>query len=189
MSGAIGQYWEERYALGGDSGVGSRGRNANKKAAFVNRLINEQGVRTLVDWGCGDGRVASKISVFRYIGLDVSPTAVERCRAVARHRRWHFLLYDGIHAPEIPAADMALSLDVIFHLTDDAIYRRYLELLFASAPLVCIHSSNRDETGRAHVSHRRFVDDIPPEWETLISPPEDGEGRIGFWVFSKKGQA
>jgi SAM-dependent methyltransferase len=175
-------YWEARYAHGKrGSGDGSRGDAAKRKAAFINSLIAERNVSSVTDWGCGDGVVARLIEAPAYVGLDVSPSAIALCRvrADAPGRTW--LAYDGLTAPELPPADLALSLDVIFHLTDDALYRRHLELLFGSAPLVCIHSSNREEADEVtHMRSREFVPDVPHGWRCIHEGPGDA---IGFWVF------
>ena len=60
-------------------------------------------------------------------------------------------------------ADLALSLDVVYHLIEDEVYDRYMSDLFASARrLVVVYSSNRseDESDRspAHIRHRKFTD-------------------------------
>ena len=72
---------------------------------------------------------------------------------------------------------------MIFHLTDERLYRRHLRLVFGAAPLVCIHSSNVDQAGEAHVLHREFLPDVPRGWELLHRPGDDSA--IGFWVFGK----
>ncbi len=179
------RYWEGRYVHGKrGSGLGSRGEAKKRKATFVNALVAARNVDTVVDWGCGDGIVAALIDAPHYIGLDVSPSAIALCRerADAPGRTW--LTYDGFAAPALPPADLALSLDVIFHLIDDALYRRHLELLFGSAPLVCIHSSNRDEAGEVvHMREREFLPDVPPGWRCIHEGPSDA---IGFWVFERE---
>lgn len=182
-------YWEGRYAHGKrGSGAGSRGDAAKRKAEFVNDLIAARNVRSVIDWGCGDGIVAQLISVPRYIGLDVSWAAIALCRQRAAEspgRTW--LAYDGIVAPELPPAGLALSLDVLFHLTDDALYRRHLELLFGSAPLVCIHSSNHEVTDEPlHMRSREFAADVPQGWRCVCEGPSDA---IGFWVFEREAAA
>lgn len=180
------RYWNDRYLDGKGSGKGSRGRQANRKAAHINRLIRQRHVGSVIDWGCGDGRVASRIHVGRYVGVDVSEAALGLARAAADGpgRSWH--LYDGRIAPPVGTADLALSLDVIFHLVDDDLYRRHLELVFGSAPLVCIHASNRDEAGREHVLHREWTRDVPAGWRILTRPTDERE--LGFWVLAKERQ-
>ena len=137
--------------------------------------------------GCGDGRVASRLRVARYLGLDVSPEGLRLCKDACGDRPgWAFALYDGVTPPPLPEADLALSLDIIFHLVDDTLYRRHLELVFGSAPLVCIQSSNKVERGRAHVLHRRFLDDVPKGWGIVSRPEDEMEEEIGMWVFRKE---
>jgi hypothetical protein len=174
------KYWESRYVAGDGSGKGSRGRQANHKAAFVNSLIEKYQVQTVVDWGCGDGIVAARIKAPRYIGLEVSAKGLELCKALADgpSREWH--LYDGMNAPSV-SGDLSLSLDVIFHLITDELYRRHLELVFGSAPIVCITSSNRDERGNEHVLHREFLHDVPRGWSVVREPAKDAD--VGLWVF------
>ncbi len=178
-------YWENRYQEGKGSGKGSRGRQANGKAAFINKLISREKVRSVVDWGCGDGRVAMRFRVPAYTGLEVSETALAICQKRIERPGWKWMLFSDDEFPAV-RADLALSLDVLFHLVNDELYRRYLDALFASAPLVCIHSSNRDEAGKAHVLHRAFLKDVPAGWKTIQRPKDVGE--IGFWVFRKGGR-
>jgi hypothetical protein len=187
MSFDVPRYWDSRYAKArGNSGPGSRGLAAVRKAAYVNSLISERNVRTVIDWGCGDGVVASRLVVHRYIGLDVSERAIARAmtRPPEAEAEWH--VYDGFCSPELPRADLALSLDVMFHLVDESLYRAYLEMLFASARYVCIASTDYESSARAHVRHRNFSKDISGRWKVLRkAPPRE----IGFWLFkSKRGE-
>lgn len=179
------QYWDHRYRTKRGSGPGSRRSAAAAKARFINNLMARYSVQSMIDWGCGDGVVAAKFYVPHYIGLDVSPIALviaqRNCyQKTEQGYDWSWLYYDGFNAPPI-CADLALSLDVIFHLIDDDMYRRHMELLFGSAPLVCIHSSNKDEAGHRHVLHRAFYTDVPRDFKLLHSPVTDD---IGFWVFA-----
>ena len=188
MTSNVIDYWQTRYVAGvRGSGEGSRGKAAQRKAEFVNGLIAAHGVKTVIDWGCGDGIVAALISANRYVGLDVSPAAITLCRERVHLPGRTWLTYDGMVAPQLPAAGLALSLDVIFHLTDDALYRRHLELLFDSAPLVCIHSSNHDVADEPpHMRSREFVPGVPRGWRCICEGPADA---IGFWVFEREAAA
>lgn len=178
------RYWDTRYLKGGNSGAGSRGAAGEAKARQVNAIIARYGVYTVIDWGCGDGEVASYIHAPHYIGLDVSGTALDICkvRMAGEGRVWRW--YDGDTPPALPQADLSLSLDVIYHLIPDALYRRHMELVFGAAPLVCINSSCRDEAGRAHVLHRTFTDDVPSDFEVLMRPADPEP--VGLWVFRRR---
>ena len=68
-------------------------------------------------------------------------------------------------------ADLALSLDVIFHLVEEEVYRHYMTWLFSSArKAVVIYSSNYEEERPegSHIRHWRFTDWVEhqaPEFE------------------------
>lgn len=56
--------------------------------------------------------------------------------------------------------DLSLSLDVIYHLVDDNIYKKYMNDLFNSTnKFVIIYSTNWDdkENNGSHVYHRKFT--------------------------------
>src|SRR5262245_1129130 len=75
------QYWEERYARGGTSGAGSYGRLAQFKADVINGHVRAHNVARVVELGCGDGNQLSLAQYPSYLGLDVSSTAVQACKA------------------------------------------------------------------------------------------------------------
>ncbi|NIQ00794.1 MAG: hypothetical protein GWM98_10685, partial [Nitrospinaceae bacterium] len=75
-----GNFWETRYARGGDSGHGSQGRLAQFKAEVLNRFVEQHRVESVIEFGCGDGGQLALLRFPRYIGLDVAPTAIARCR-------------------------------------------------------------------------------------------------------------
>src|SRR3954467_11496426 len=73
-------YWEKRYAGGGDSGAGSYGRFADFKAEVLNEFVEAHAIRNVIELGCGDGNQLVLARYPEYLGLDVSPAAVARCR-------------------------------------------------------------------------------------------------------------
>lgn len=163
-------YWNKRYEQGGTSGQGSTGRLAIYKARIVNTFIRKHKLKSLVDLGCGDGAVASLIDIPEYHGVDISSAAINLCRQrfVADHSK-HFYDYEDYERCPIKAS-VALSLDVIFHLVEDALYHSYMQLLFLSASQYCIvYSCNepRLPTDHPHMNRRCFTDWIQqhaPYW-------------------------
>lgn len=88
-------YWEQRYSSGGRSGAGSYGSLAQFKAEFLNNFIMKKNINTVVEFGCGDGNQLSLINCGRYLGLDVSKTAILKCRDIFRYdKNKDFVLYD-----------------------------------------------------------------------------------------------
>jgi len=165
-------YWETRYRHGGSSGVGSYGRLARFKAEVINRFVEQQGIQSVVEFGCGDGAQLELAKYPGYIGFDVSPYVVERCR-----RRFEsdpsktFYDLDSGGADTIQA-EMAMSLDVIYHLVEDSVYETYMRRLAASAThSICIYSSNANLPGHVpHIRHRDFLnwfEGNAPEWELV----------------------
>lgn len=179
---ASSQYWEQRYALGGTSGAGSYGRLAEFKAKTINDFVENYHVRTVIELGCGDGAQLELARYRSYTGIDVSATAISLCRTKFKHDpSKRFFLASGPGANEA-RADLAMSLDVIYHLVEDSVYDGYMTHLAAAAEkFICIYSSNvAKEAPAAHVRHRVFTDWMnknAPEWKLILKVdnpfPED----------------
>ena len=157
-------YWEDRYQLGGTSGGGSMVHLARFKADTLNAFVAAHGVQSVIELGCGDGRQLELARYPRYIGLDVSPTAVRQCAERFRgDATKSFFAYDAeafFDGARVLCAELSLSLDVIYHLVEDAVFERYMRhLLGASTRYVGVYSSDRDERSvQPHVRHRKFSD-------------------------------
>lgn len=167
-------YWKKRYARGGTSGPGSYAHLARFKADVLNAFVAEHGCSSVVEFGCGDGNQLRLAKYPAYTGYDVSSEAIAICRGLfGDDRSKQFRLLDDYDGE---TADLALSLDVIFHLVEDDVFDGYMQRLFdASHRFVCIYSSDTDDQlgERApHVRHRRFSDWISqrrPDWRLFHS--------------------
>jgi hypothetical protein len=160
------QYWERRYRAGLTSGAGSYGLLSEFKAEVLNGFVTSHDIRSLIEFGCGDGNQLQLAAYPLYLGLDVSKTAIDRCRERFRgDDTKSFVWYDPartINIANFLNADLTLSLDVIYHLVEDDIYRRYLRNLFStSRRFVIIYSSDSAaKSATPHVHHRRFTNDV-----------------------------
>lgn len=151
-------YWELRYIGGGNSGAGSYSRLAKFKADFLNEFVEKNGIRSVIEFGSGDGAQLELARYPSYIGVDISRTAV----AATRQRFATDLTKTFYHTSEVPAdvgAELSLSLDVIYHLIEDNAFEAYMRDLFdAASRYVIVYSSNADAPGTAaHVRHREFT--------------------------------
>jgi len=196
-------YWENRYRSGGNSGAGSYGEMAEFKAKTVNGFVTKHEINSVIDFGCGDGNQLTYAEYPSYTGLDVSHKAIEICidkfkddpqKAFFWYSAEHFLDNLGVFK-----ADLALSMEVIFHLVEDDVYFKYIKQLFnASQKYVIIHSTNfildnpTDANGNkvTHVRHREFVKDVEhilPEFKLIKSLPSPikGKEQIKFFFFEK----
>jgi len=156
------EYWKKRYATGGNSGSGSYGGLAEFKAASLNRFISDHNIESIVEFGSGDGNQLGFINIPEYLGLDVSPDAIANTSRMYDHdQSKSFLLYDPDNfqpSPEV-SAQLAISMDVILHLTEDERFNRYMQNLFASATRFVGIFNTATETQLATMAkHNRFRD-------------------------------
>jgi hypothetical protein len=174
------EYWERRYANGRNSGAGSYGRLAQFKAQFLNQFVKQSAVQSVIEFGFGDGHQLEISQYPEYCGLDVSPTAAGICRDRFKHdTSKSFFVYDSATFTDnarIFHADLGLSLDVIYHLVEDAVFHNYMSHLFAAADrYVIVYSSNKDELPASpHVRHREFTQWVSvnePSWELIDHVP------------------
>lgn len=174
------QYWDWRYRRGGTSGAGSRGREAMEKVELVQKIIHDLGIHSVLDLGCGDGYVASFLEVDTYVGFDISEHALQECRALMPERRFVGRL------PEGERFDLTLSLDVMFHLVDDADYIKHLLALASFSDCAAfVYGTNRPHPGpeAAHVKHRRWTDAWPMEgWNMAVIPSI----HKGAWLMTRE---
>jgi len=194
-------YWENRYQGGGNSGAGSYGALAEFKADFLNSFVRKEGIQSVIEFGCGDGAQLGIAVYPRYVGLDVTKSAVKMCIEKNRNDSTKsFFLYDSECFSDpggIFHAELSLSLDVIYHLIENTVFDAYMNHLFgASTRFVIVYSSDHDEViPNAHVRHRNFsqvVETRFPSWKLAWREPQkypDASGQNGsfcdFFVFKK----
>lgn len=166
-------YWTNRYKQGRNSGAGSYGRLAEYKATYINDLVKTKNIGSVIEFGSGDGNQASMFAFPNYTGIDVSAQTVLACRArFADRPGWSFQDADAFVGQ---MHDLAMSLDVIYHLIEDDVFDRYMHRLFDSADrFALIYASDHDaETTAPHVRHRNYSDWIArnrPEWTLKDAP-------------------
>ena len=152
------RYWEDRYSAEGNSGVGSYGKFAAFKAEVINAFVATRGVQSVVEFGCGDGNQLMLARYPTYAGYDVSETVVRQCqRLFAGDATKTFALMSQYRGER---ADLALSLDVIYHLVEDRVFEDYMRTLVAAAHrYMIIYASNSDDNREyqgPHIKHRKF---------------------------------
>lgn len=167
------QYWESRYRTGGNSGGGSYGKLALYKAEFLNKFIAENQIKSVLEWGCGDGNQASLLQCSEYLGLDISPTAISICRKKFEFVPGKSFALNEDFSPG-KSIELALSLDVLYHLVEDKVFETYVNRLFESATkYVIIYSCNFESEPTAnHVKPRRFTNFVElhfPQWELIFT--------------------
>jgi cyclopropane fatty-acyl-phospholipid synthase-like methyltransferase len=193
-------FWEKNYSDGNTSGDGSYGTLAQGKAEFLNNFVEERNIQSVLEFGCGDGNQLSLAHYPRYIGLDVSRSAIGLCkRRFADDKTKSFFIYDGdcfVDRAGLFTADLVLSLDVIYHLIEDAVFESYMTQIFSSARrYVVVYSTNMMMADTApHVRHRLFcswVEHNCPDWmrTQVVRGPNSGQCRADFFIYERRGGA
>jgi SAM-dependent methyltransferase len=193
-------YWEKRYSRGGDSGAGSYGESARVKAEYLNTFVESRSIASVIELGCGDGAQLALARYPRYVGLDISPSAVEKCRrrfAGTPGRAFHVYHPDRFESDlGDDRHELALSLDVAYHLLEDDAYEAHLRHLFAAASrYTIIYSTDEavpEARSAAHVRHRAVSVDVSAMidgWELESRdtgvPASRDEPAIEFLVFRR----
>ena len=76
------KYWNDRYVTGGNSGSGSYNNLAKFKGDVINNFIEKNQIKSIVDYGVGDG---NQLKLFNtenliYTGIDVSKFIISKCK-------------------------------------------------------------------------------------------------------------
>ncbi len=165
-------YWENRYRTGDNSGAGSYGVMATYKAEVINQFVEKNGIKTVIEFGSGDGNQLGYYNFQNYLGFDISATAIAKCKELYRSdnsKKFKLLgEWDG------QMAEMVISFEVIFHLIEDKYFNDHMGKLFlASENYVLIFSSNKDSNPpeqAKHVKHRKFTEWVEknrPDFELI----------------------
>ncbi|MCX6701658.1 MAG: class I SAM-dependent methyltransferase [Candidatus Zambryskibacteria bacterium] len=163
----------------------------------MNAFVKENEINSVIEFGSGDGNQLSLFEFKKYIGLDVSLTAVEMCKERFKNDNTkNFFLYDSSQFSDrdpVFKADLALSLDVIYHIIEDKIFDKYMRHLFSSAnKFVIIYSSDRDDNKNdaPHYKNRNFstcIDNNLKDWKLIKKIPNKypDESSSDFFIFQK----
>lgn len=184
------QFWEKRYADGGNSGSGSYGELAVFKANVINHLISNNSLNSIIELGSGDGNQLSYFNIDNYIGIDISPTVIELCREKFKSdKSKSFFTYSEYnHTGNV---DLTLSLDVIYHILDDVEYKKYMFNLFSfSNKYVVIYSNNYRENIINHMYSKYFTKDVSdwfPNWtlDNMIKQKYPSKSSADFFIYKK----
>ena len=126
-------FWNNRYAcfpeLG--SGAGSRGDVLQYKKMLLGNALALFKDRTVLEVGCGDLETSRDFAFTKYVGYDLSSSAL----AIARQKRpdWRFVQGTLQGAPDDPRCDLVLCLDVLIHQKEPQGYHNLVKALADAA--------------------------------------------------------
>lgn len=182
-------YWQQRYALAGNSGAGSYGLLADYKAAIVNAYLRDHAVESVIEFGVGDGNQLTLMRYPRYLGLDVAPASLARCRQLfADDPTKSFMLYQpqAFVNRGFLRADLVVCLDVLYHITDEADFRKTLDDIISCAPRHIVLYTQLYPTGStgSHITERDLAPYLAAYHDFrvtgLIGPHASGQSSASF---------
>ena len=123
--------------------------------------MKEHSFSKIIEFGCGDGNQLQYFNFPAYIGLDVSPSAIQKCKSIfVEDESKEFFLYppeNSLKKKGFFTSPLTISLDVIFHLVEDEVFEKYMYDLFeASSDFVIIYAWDVDDELKFHVRQRHF---------------------------------
>ena len=116
-----------------DAAAQAVGGNYEHYGVLEHALLRGEGLRdgaTIVDVGCGSGRLATKLARYpklRYLGLDVVPELLDYARRKVGRPDFRFERVDAVRLPfDALAADLCVFFSVFTHILPEESYG-YLE--------------------------------------------------------------
>lgn len=149
------------------SGPGSYANElVNPYVSLVKDFISEKKIKTIVDLGCGDFNVGSRIAplVANYTGCDIVPELIERNKKRYGNDRCSFVCLDIVD-DDLPAADLCLIREVLMHLSNKEVMQvlpklRQYEFVLITETIRCNEEGLNKEI--PHGSYRGVSLDYPP---------------------------
>jgi SAM-dependent methyltransferase len=146
-----------------DSGSGSRPDVIGPYISALRALIRSEGVKYIVDLGCGDFEVARRIlsPELRYVGCDIVPGLVARNAARFGSEHIEFRNLDVVTDP-LPKGDLCVIRQVFQHLSNGDIAevlrkaRQYPLLVVTDEQVVGDDADNNVDINPYHGTRRLF---------------------------------
>ena len=109
-------YWGRAPSGEGSSGPGSTEQASRQYRKFLEALIKQESIQSVVDAGCGDWEFSQHIdwAGAEYLGLDVSTVVLDR--VTARYSSSNVRFQRGSVVDVLPVADLLIVKDVLQHL-------------------------------------------------------------------------
>ena len=182
-------YWDGRYKSGGNSGWGSHDASSvNFKKDYINTWIDKFKSKTIVEFECGDGNQLSYFENYdKYYGHDISPNIIEKNKTKFKGDDTKEFTSDADELM-VRKYDLALSLDVIYHLVDDEIHNEYMHRLFSSSDKICVFGVDNDNPVKAqHVKNRKISDFVKEHYPSYkLTDVKMFNENVGFFLYEKE---
>ncbi|MBF0460175.1 MAG: hypothetical protein HQL87_02150 [Magnetococcales bacterium] len=173
------------------SGPGSTWKATAELRASLRAVLQELGVRTLVDAGCGDlvWNADLTVDLDLYLGFDVVPELVARNRVLYGQRKNHFFNTADICTDLLPRCDAILCRNIFTHLPNAAVQSALRQFRRSESRYLLATTFPQKENGDIQVGQWRPVDltaapfALPPPQRVV---PDGTHGAaIGVWKLAE----
>ena len=115
--------WGQDSQGNGTSGSGSTSESALEYIVFLNKFIETNQIKTIVDIGCGDWEVMKHVNLddVEYFGVDVVSSVIQKNTEKYSSSHVNFIVADCAKDP-LPKADLLLCKDVFNHLPNSLVF-------------------------------------------------------------------
>lgn len=144
------------------------------KASVVNSIIKENRVNSGLELGSGDGKFASLLSLKKYVGYDISDSAVTLANEKFDNPNFRTSTKPPFFWRKF---DITMSIDVIYHIVENRDFNKHMAKLFSAAnTLVVIYSYPKkpSEKMSEHIKFNDFTswaERQAPGWELVGQIP------------------
>jgi len=125
------QYWEQRYSFGGNSGLGSIGKDRDWKWFIIDKYVPK--LKDVLDVGCGDLSFWEERSCLHYVGIDISKIIIKK--NYNKRPDWKFIWSNAENRIEGLNKEVVFCFDLLFHIMNE---KSFLEILLN----LCYYSTN-----------------------------------------------
>lgn len=182
------KFWNDRYEKGGNSDYGSYGTQAQFKLDKIKEHVSD--INSILSIGCGDfafdKRLLELFPEAKYVGMDTSNTIIELNKKT--YPNINFALLNKPYFQE--EADLALCIDVLFHISDEKECQKLLNSLKKSWNKYLVLTAceyGHEKLGMAD-SAAMFDEDFfgKPIFKELVEPENSQFGYLYIWKKDQK---
>jgi len=175
---------------GRGSGPGSGVQYTERFRGFLEAFMNDHGIETVVDYGCGDWQWAQLVrwGDRTYTGFDIVQPLIERLNRQHATDRISFQVVDDVHHFEPPNCDLLICKDVLQHLPNAEAAAMVTRFAKHAKHILWVNdrdpNSSGNNTDTAVSGYRRMDLSKPPfsiEGQTLFEFGFAPDHKIVFW--------
>lgn len=185
-------FWNRQYTEGRGSGPGSKGEMLQYKIDFLNKFIDKHSIKTMTDFGCGDGKLMSKLKIEddKYMGIDISEKAIDLCKIFRPKSHFKCCPFPELNTIGAFVRDISICIDVLFHIIDIEELKLALTQIFdLSERYVVLYTMNTPrDRDREHVKSRcisEIIENLNIKYNNLHKYPGH-PGTEAMWLIYGK---